>query len=137
MNASIRILVAIVMATLLCSMAWAQGETGQITGVVTDPSGAVIPNAKVTARIQTTGAERARPDHRVWRVHAITNLSPGAYTLTVAASGFSTCSARSRWPLAPGSAADFRLEVGRSETVSSGDGNGRQREHRDPDRTVR
>jgi hypothetical protein len=116
MNASIRILVAIAMATLLCTMAWAQGETGQITGVVTDPSGAVIPNAKIAARLQTTGAERAGQTTESG-MFTLTNLVPGTYTVSVSASGFAT--SQRQIALSPGAraGADFKLEVGRSETV--------------------
>jgi hypothetical protein len=116
MNASIRILVAIAMATLLCTMAWAQGETGQITGVVTDPSGAVVPNAKVTAKLQTTGAERTAVTTEAG-VYAITNLMPGAYTLTVTAGGFSTTQRPAVLAVGARVGADFRLEIGREETV--------------------
>ena len=42
---------------LVCavSLAWAQGTTSRVVGVVSDPSGAVIPNAKVTLTNEATG----------------------------------------------------------------------------------
>jgi hypothetical protein len=38
--------------------AFPQAETGQILGTVTDPSGAFIPNARVTVRSVASGTER-------------------------------------------------------------------------------
>ena len=72
---------------LLSSLALAQRDLGTLTGTVTDPSGAAVPNAKVTITEDATGlsydvttganGEYTRP-----------LLKPGTYTLTVEASGF-------------------------------------------------
>ncbi len=71
----------------LSSLALAQRDLGTLTGTVTDPSGAAVPNAKVTITEDatalsydvTTGAngEYTRP-----------LLKPGTYTITVEAAGF-------------------------------------------------
>jgi hypothetical protein len=66
-----------------------QAETGQITGKVVDPMGAVVSGAKATIRSTTTGVERAivtGPDG----VYTITNLQPGIYSLIIQAPGFAT-----------------------------------------------
>ena len=47
--------VAMVLALLLCSTSRAQ-QTSTITGTVTDPHGAVVAGAKVTATDEETGA---------------------------------------------------------------------------------
>ncbi len=72
---------------LLSSLALAQRDLGTLTGTVTDPSGAAVPNAKVTITEDATGlsydvttsanGEYTRP-----------LLKPGTYTLTVEAAGF-------------------------------------------------
>ena len=71
----------------LAVIVWGQAETGQITGVVMDPSGAVIANAEVTIRNADTGTERLTTANNDG-VYAVTNLLPGEYLITVTASGF-------------------------------------------------
>ena len=65
------------------------GGTGTIRGVVSDPSGAVIPGASVVAvnvgtQIKTTGQTTEAG------VYSITPLPAGEYTITVTANGFQT-----------------------------------------------
>src|SRR5690242_17328313 len=67
--------------------AYAQTETGQITGTVTDPTGAVIPGATVTVRSVDTGAERNTTTTGEGR-YTVPNLNPGLYDVVVTATGF-------------------------------------------------
>ncbi len=64
-----------------------QGTTGTITGLVTDPTGAVVPNANVTIINEAKGA---RYDLRTNSagVYYATSLLPGTYSIQVSASGF-------------------------------------------------
>jgi hypothetical protein len=108
--------------TCLASLAIAQGERGTITGVITDPTGAVIPNVEVTAiQIETnvnfkgvtTGAG----------VYRIPYLPPGNYRVSAAGPGFKTAVV-SPVVVAVASVvtADMKLEVGatnESITVSA------------------
>ena len=67
----------------------AQEFRGTVSGVVTDTSGAVVPNADVTAREASTGTvSRATTDAS--GQYAIPFLLPGTYTLTVSGKGFKT-----------------------------------------------
>jgi Carboxypeptidase regulatory-like domain/TonB dependent receptor len=60
------------------------GYTAQLTGVVTDSSGAVIPNAKVTLTNEGTNVSVVREtDGR--GVYVLTNLRPSTYTIIVEA----------------------------------------------------
>ena len=72
---------------LLCSAAWAQTTKGSISGVITDPSGAIVQNASVTATPVAGGESRSATtgDHGEYRIEL---LPPGEYTVTVKASGF-------------------------------------------------
>src|SRR5207248_6770678 len=64
----------------------AQSDLGKISGFVKDPSGATVPNAKVTIR-SNTGVERQTTTNESG-YYVITNVPPGLYTVTVEASGF-------------------------------------------------
>jgi len=68
---------------------FAQGTAGTITGVVTDPSGAVIPEATVTITNQGTGVDFHLTTNSAG-VYSITSLIPGTYTVTVSHKGFKT-----------------------------------------------
>src|SRR4051812_36812445 len=91
---------------------FAQGVTGTITGVVKDPTGAVIPGAAVTAHNVGTGADsRATTDDT--GSYRIANLAPGEYTIIVEAPGFKkTTVAPQRLSVSDVLRHDISLEVG-------------------------
>src|SRR5437867_9531545 len=64
----------------------AQSDLGKISGFVKDPSGATVPNAKVTVR-NNTGVERQVTTNESG-YFVITNVPAGLYTMTVEAAGF-------------------------------------------------
>ena len=73
---------------LLPSLALAQlSGAGSINGTVTDPSGAVIPNATVTALNTATGTKSIRSTSSSG-YYVLSPLDPGTYDVTVAAKGF-------------------------------------------------
>jgi hypothetical protein len=88
------ILIAVVLTGILLSPGAVQlrgqeGASAQISGVITDPSGAVVPNAKVTATQTATGQVRTTvggPDG----IYVLPNLPVGSYRLEVQAGGFNT-----------------------------------------------
>lgn len=63
--------------------------TGDVTGVVTDPSGAVVPNAKIDLKNRDTGAAQTRSTN-AQGVYRFQFLAPGNYTVSASASGFQT-----------------------------------------------
>ncbi len=67
--------------------AFGQAVTGSITGYITDPSGAAIPSATVTATAAQTNVATARATDSSG-MYLITNLLPGSYTIKVEAKGF-------------------------------------------------
>ncbi len=68
--------------------AFAQTETGQIGGVVTDPSGAVVAGVKVTAISNNTQTTRVVTSDSNGS-YIITNLQPGIYDVKFEGQGFS------------------------------------------------
>ncbi|MGB7549466.1 MAG: TonB-dependent receptor [Terracidiphilus sp.] len=81
-------LLAIVAVVALCSSSlFAQQTLGGITGVVTDASGGVIPNATVTVVGEQTGLTRTIETNGSGG-YSFVNLPIGTYTLTYAAMGF-------------------------------------------------
>jgi hypothetical protein len=74
-------------ALLLLSSASGQTVTGSISGQVTDPSGAVIVGANVTAENAATSVQTSAKTNAAG-VYTIRFLSIGTYTVTVEATGF-------------------------------------------------
>ena len=72
---------------LLTCLSYAQSDYGTITGFVKDPSGAVVPNSKVTIRNEGTGLERPATTSDAG-YYVAPNLPPGVYTVDAVAPGF-------------------------------------------------
>lgn len=73
---------------LIAGLAYGQvGGTGTIQGTVTDPSGAVVAGATVTATNTATGVETTRKTTDAG-FYAISLLPAGEYTVSVKAAGF-------------------------------------------------
>jgi carboxypeptidase family protein len=71
---------------LYSSIAFAQSDLGSISGYTKDPSGAVVPGAKVTVKGQS-GIERQATTNEAG-YFTVTNIPPGFYTVSVEAQGF-------------------------------------------------
>src|SRR5438552_8305168 len=90
---------------------FSQTETGQITGTVFDPTGAVIPNAKVAVKSVATGLERQTMSTSAG-TYAVTNLQPGRYTVTAEAPGFSAMQQVADVTVGSKVGLDIRMTVG-------------------------
>lgn len=112
----VRVIVFWAIAALMISAAFAQTETGQITGTVTDPTGAVVPDAKVTVRNVDTGATR-NTTTGASGVYVAPNLLPGTYQLTVEATGFTTSQRQVVVQVGSRVGADVALAVGTAGTT--------------------
>ena len=81
-------LVAAIFALLCVGPAFGQGGAGELTGLVTDPTGAVVSNATVTLTNPATGEKRtaATSGAGIYRFVALPVV--GAYTMDAEAKGF-------------------------------------------------
>src|SRR2546423_8560585 len=102
---------------VLVVSAAAQVTNGQFTGTITDPSGAAIANAKVTAtnpatNLSVTGATNATG------LYSLKELPPGSYKITAEAPGFRT-SSNTGVTLNAGTIArvDFKMQLGETREV--------------------
>jgi hypothetical protein len=69
-------------------LTWAQStSTGTVVGLVTDPTGAIIPEAIVSLIDHTTGTTKTTATNEVGR-YIFVNVNPGAYDITVNKTGF-------------------------------------------------
>jgi hypothetical protein len=69
------------------TVGYAQATFGSITGTVTDPAGAVVPNASIQVTNQQTGIVKSLSSDGVGNYEA-THLNPGVYTVVIQAPGF-------------------------------------------------
>jgi hypothetical protein len=74
---------------LLCAVAFAQDFRATLTGTVTDPSGAVVPNAAVKATNTATN-ESKQVQSSSQGTYTIPYLDPGVYDFEFSAPGFQT-----------------------------------------------
>jgi hypothetical protein len=68
--------------------AWSQSASGTISGTVTDPTGAVIPNASVILENLATGVKTNTISNGTGFFH-FAAVAPGTYNIVISASGFS------------------------------------------------
>lgn len=100
---------ALLALALLCSAftaGFGQNLTGQLSGTVTDQTGAVIPNAKIALKNQLSGDTR-RTVSNSEGVFAFAAVPTGEYTITIESQGFA------KWERA-----GFRISAGDRRTVS-------------------
>lgn len=87
-NSGACLLLALLFA-LLPACAWPQTELATVFGTVTDPSGAVIPGARVTIADQSTGLKRTTVTDMTGQYH-LSGLPMGNCSLRVQKQGFQT-----------------------------------------------
>src|SRR5207244_8854673 len=76
---------------VLATLALAQTQTyGTITGTIQDPSGRLVPGAKVTATNKATGQTETAVTNNVGR-YVLTNLPTGTYDVAAEKEGFAKC----------------------------------------------
>lgn len=103
------------LAALTCAWrVFAQDATGKITGVVTDATGAVVPNAKVTVTKTSTNISHETQTDSAG-VYQVLQLPIGMYKVTVNAPGFEEITVDSKTALEINQTLriDVRMQLGR------------------------
>src|SRR5579875_2481718 len=108
------VLAVLVIASMIAPSLLAQSLTsGDLTGTVTDPSGAVVPHATVTVRNNATGATRTTTSNSAG-AYRFSLLPTGSYTVTAEAQGFSKAQTTASITVGQATVADVKLAVGAS-----------------------
>lgn len=84
-----RLLCGLAVLLLVGTAIWAQGMFATLTGVVSDPSGALVSAAKATLRDAESGSERVTTTDS-HGFYTFASVPVGSYILTIEASGFQT-----------------------------------------------
>jgi len=71
----------------LTAAGFGQAGRGALNGLITDPTGAIVPGAKVTALNEATGIARNTTASSAG-LYSFVSLNPGVYKLTASAAGF-------------------------------------------------
>jgi hypothetical protein len=103
------------LAILVFSSAARGQETGQISGTVTDPTSAVVPNATVAIKHLGTNAIRTVTTSATG-AYLVTGLQPATYELTITATGFHPYSTRVEVTVEGRVTVDTKLSVTQENT---------------------
>ncbi|HLX82878.1 MAG TPA: TonB-dependent receptor [Terriglobales bacterium] len=111
------VVLGVVFGMLFVLPSAAQVQYGQFAGIVTDPTGAAIASAKVTAINSATGLSVSATTNSSGN-YAAKELPVGSYKLTVEATGFKTESSTSVTVNAGTIAhVDFKLQIGKASEI--------------------
>src|SRR5512136_2682621 len=81
------IMIALCCMLLAAGAAFAQSDRGTITGTISDPAGAVIPNASIEAKNLNTGAVYQAASTTTGN-YTLAQLPAGKYQLSASVTGF-------------------------------------------------
>jgi hypothetical protein len=96
---------------------WAQSaNSGTVTGIVTDASGAVVNGATVTLTDTSTNTSRTNNTNDAGR-YIFVDVTPGVYDLTVAKQGFSMVKTQTNVRVGVATTANLSLQVGGGNVV--------------------
>jgi hypothetical protein len=108
--------VLLILSLWLGVVARAQVTTGQIAGLVTDPSGAVVPGATVTVQNVGTNAKRSAKTSNAGE-YLVTGLDPAIYQVTVSSSSFQPYTANVEVTVGGHVTVDAKLSLTSNSTV--------------------
>jgi hypothetical protein len=114
---SVRVLATAVLAMAISTLAWTQLYTGSVTGVVSDPSGAIIPNAQVRLVDEEKGFSFSTTSDVSGR-YLFRQVAPGTYKISVEGQGFrSETQSGVKLDVSQNVTVNFTLQVGATTQV--------------------
>jgi Carboxypeptidase regulatory-like domain/TonB dependent receptor len=116
MKFTLRFSYCLLLGFLSTALAFGQVEAGSIAGTVRDAAGAVIAGAQVTAKSESTGAERVTPTGKSGEYN-IPGLAPGFYNITISSGNFAPFQTRTEVTVGGAVTVDAQLTVGTSTTT--------------------
>lgn len=116
MKRQLRQLLSVFLFVVACFPLFAQTPVGIIAGVITDESGAIVPNATVKIRNMATGAVRELTSNADG-IFSAPSLPAGVYEIRVELKGFRTVIREATVEIGLTTSADIRLPVGSATEV--------------------
>src|SRR6266567_1656080 len=116
---SLCLTLTLIAALFVClpKLAVAQSLTsGGVTGTVTDPSGAAVPNASVTLKNNDTGATQNTTTTSSG-AYRFALLNPGSYSVAVTSQGFQGVQQNVAVAVGQSSTVDMKLQVAAANTT--------------------
>src|SRR4051794_29675005 len=110
------LMLLLALATAAPTPVFAQVETGQIAGTVSDPQGAVVAGASITVTSKGTGALRTATTTGDG-LYTVPSLQPGAYEVKIEASGFGVRTVPVQVSVGTKTTVDVELAVTTSEKI--------------------
>jgi hypothetical protein len=115
---TVLVITALLALAAFAVSAFAQSvTTGDVAGTIQDPSGAVVPNATITLRNESTGVNQTTKSNNSGG-YRFTLLQPGRYTVTATQQGFGSVAQAAQVGVGQISTVNIQLAVGQaSQTV--------------------
>src|SRR5262245_2262201 len=111
-----RVALGVLLSVFIAPVLWAQAPVGTISGMITDPSGAVIKDAPITVRNKATGFERKTKSESDGSYSAPA-LPAGDYEVQVQVQGFRTLLREVTVTVGSIVKLDLALEVGQTTEI--------------------
>src|SRR5882757_7349668 len=112
---TLRVFLTVVCVFVLAIAAYGQ-DSGNISGVITDESGAVIPNAKIVVTNRETGLARDLTSAANGGYNVV-SLPPGVYGVRIEATGFQGRERVATVAVGSSTRVDFLMKVGTTKDV--------------------
>ena len=110
------VLVALLVALLQPPLFSQSTTSGDIAGVISDPSGAVVPKVEVTASNDATGA-KLKTTTNSEGFYRFALVPPGPYTINVSATGFQPATTKAQVNVGQAASANITLVVSTATTT--------------------